>query len=177
MEPWEVVAVQILQKENLSSAILEQNKANTACYEGRLQSLISAFGSYWLLFLGGEFSHIWEVNWYTRKSYAVKFFYFFPILRSYLISINRLRKDFSRVFSLQELKGFPKNNVQWLQLQCRCLENETRHENLTKCPLFKRIHTAQNVISSHSVYTWCFFCIFNLTQQSLNLRQCVPRFI
>lgn len=117
MEPWEVVAVQILQKENLSSAILEQNKANTACYEGRLQSLISAFGSYWLLFLGGEFSHIWEVNWYTRKSYAVKFFYFFPILRSYLISINRLCKDFSRVFSLQELKGFPKNNVQWLQLQ------------------------------------------------------------
>ena len=41
----------------------------------------------------------------------------FLILCPYLISINRLSEDFSRIFRLQELQGFPENNVQWLQLQ------------------------------------------------------------
>jgi len=39
------------------------------------------------------------------------------LLFAYLISINRFSKDLARVFGLQKIKGFPENNVEWLQLQ------------------------------------------------------------
>lgn len=38
-------------------------------------------------------------------------------LSPHLFSINRFSKDLSWVFSLQKIKGFPEDDVEWLQLQ------------------------------------------------------------